>query len=218
LQPELHGRPITQEVVPGLTDIAVIIDRSGSMEPLTDSTIQGFNGFLQEQQNVAGDARLTLTLFDTPSDGKGGIEVVYENVPIKHVAPLNRETYRPWGSTPLYEAVGKTLDRMRLAPKRGETVLVVIITDGYENASRSYSQTRVKSIIEQCKSQGWQFLFLGANIEKSVGHDLGIGNTYTYMATEQSVGNTYSEISRGVTQTRNSRGTVVLDVAEADLT
>ncbi len=147
-----------------LTEIVCILDRSGSMESIRTDAIGGFNAFLAAQQQLPGDARLTLVLFDHEYDR------VLDAVPLAEVKPLTEETYVPRGTTALLDAVGRTLDdvgaRLAATPEaeRPGKVLVCILTDGLENASRDYTRDRVKGMIEhQQQKYGWEFQFLAAN-------------------------------------------------------
>lgn len=147
------------------TYIAVLLDRSGSMQSVKDDTIGGFNQFIREQKAAGDNALLTLVQFDT-----GGIDVIHESSPIKDVPDLNHETYRPRGGTPLLDALGETIHSTGRAlaaiPEdvRPDKIVFVIITDGQENASREHTKTSVKQLIEQQSNQyNWQFVYLGAN-------------------------------------------------------
>lgn len=147
-----------------LTEIAYILDRSGSMQPLQEAAISGFNDFLRDQLDVPGDARLTLVLFDDeylmPVAAK----------PIEEVPRLDATTYVPRASTALLDAIGETIDALgkRLEAtdeaERPGKVLVVIFTDGLENASRRYRWSDIaERIRHQRDKYGWEFIFLGAN-------------------------------------------------------
>jgi uncharacterized protein YegL len=149
---------------PTLTEIAFVLDRSGSMENIAHAAISGFNHFLREQQEAPGEARLTLVLFDDE------YLVPVDNVPVRNVAPLNSDTYVPRNTTALLDAVGETIDRLgrRLAataePERPAKVIVAILTDGLENASTRFTWHDVSSRIKhQTEVYKWEFLFLGAN-------------------------------------------------------
>lgn len=147
-----------------LTEIAFVLDRSGSMSTVTEAAISGFNEFLRDQKNVAGRARITLVLFDNE------YLVPLDALPLEEAVDLDTTTYVPRGSTALLDAIGTTIDRLgsRLeaiseADRPGQ-VIVAILTDGYENASEKYTWSEVsKKILEQTNSYKWQFLFLGAN-------------------------------------------------------
>lgn len=128
-------------------------------------TLGGFNGFLEKQQAMEGEAVLTTVLFSDE------IQVIHDRCPVKGVRPLSGREYEPEGCTALLDALGKTLTQVRenqrqLVPAfRPERTIVVVITDGMENASREYTLGRVRKLIAQCKEAGWEFLFLGANMD-----------------------------------------------------
>ncbi len=147
-----------------LTELVCIIDRSGSMMSIRNDAIGGFNAFIDAQQAIPGDARLTLVLFDHE------YELQLEGVALTLVNHLTTETYQPRGTTALLDAVGRTLDdigkRLAAAPEdeRPNKVLVCILTDGMENASKDYSRERVRAMVEhQQQKYGWEFQFLAAN-------------------------------------------------------
>ena len=151
-----------------VTEIAYILDRSGSMAPVTEAAIAGFNHFLRDQQQGElvgeGIARLTLVLFDDE------YLVPIDNLPVSEVVALDTTTYVPRGSTALLDAVGTTIDafksRIRALPKAQQPAKVIfaIFTDGYENASVKFSWTDIAGKIRRRREKdGWEFLFLAAN-------------------------------------------------------
>lgn len=149
---------------PNLTEIAYVLDRSGSMQPLQEAAIAGFNEFLRQQLDVPGDARLTLVLFDDE------YLVPVAAKPLEEVPSLDAGSYVPRGSTALLDAICVTIDSLgrRLAdtpePDRPGKVVVVVFTDGLENASRQFTWKDVSGRIQhQRDTYGWEFLFLGAN-------------------------------------------------------
>ena len=149
-----------------LTEIVFILDRSGSMAGLEDDTIGGFNGMIEKQKREQGDAYVSTILFDNYS------EVVHDRVDIRNVPPMTRKEYYVRGCTALLDAVGKAIHHIGNVHKyareedRPEKTLFVITTDGLENASRRYTYDKVKTMIErQRETYGWEFLFLGANID-----------------------------------------------------
>ena len=160
-----------------LTEIIIIMDRSGSMESVADDAIGGFNTFLKEQQeSKEGRCFMTYCQFDT------NYEIVHEALPIADMKPLDRETFVPRGGTALLDAVGKTIydvgRRLKKTPKdkRPGNVVVVILTDGEENSSRGYTLDKVKEMIKrQSKDYDWTFIFLGQGIDAfAAGHGMGL--------------------------------------------
>lgn len=150
----------------GLTELVFILDKSGSMGGLEQDTIGGYNSMLAKQKVVDGDAFITTVLFDN------GYELLHDRIDIKAVNFISEKEYRVGGSTALIDAIGKTIHKIGNAQKntavdyRAENVMFVIITDGAENASREYTSDKVKAQIERQKTKyGWEFIFLGANID-----------------------------------------------------
>lgn len=150
----------------GLTELVFIMDKSGSMAGLESDTIGGFNSMLQKQKAVDGECRITTVLFDN------NYELLHDRIDIRAVGPMTDKEYYVGGSTALLDAIGRTIHKIGTAQKhtandyRAEKVLFVIITDGLENASHEYSSDQVKAQIErQKKEYGWEFIFLGANID-----------------------------------------------------
>ena len=147
-----------------LTEIAFILDRSGSMQPMTEAAISGFNSFLHDQQEIEGEARLTLMLFDDE------FLMPIDSVPVSEVAELDTNTYIPRGSTALLDAIGRTVEQMhrriRKMPKAKQPgqIVVAIFTDGYENSSLEYDWKSIAALIrERREKDGWEFMFLAAN-------------------------------------------------------
>jgi hypothetical protein len=181
------------------TQIVVVLDRSGSMDSIAKPTVDGLNSFIKEQRNAKGDATMTLVQFDHE------YQIDYTARPINEVKDLiNGETFRPNGTTALFDAVGKTINDLNTT----DDVVFVIITDGHENASRTYNQQQVFGLIEEKKKMGWNFLFLGANQDAiKAGSSLGISssNSVNYNATADSVNTLYHNISNKVSSFRSSK-------------
>ncbi len=149
-----------------LTELVFILDRSGSMSGLESDTIGGFNAMLEKQKKVAGDALVSTVLFDDMSD------VIHDRRDIKAMQPLTDKEYYVRGSTALLDAVGFAINHIGNVHKycreedRPENTLFVITTDGMENASRHFRHDEIKKMIEKQKTKhGWEFIFLGANID-----------------------------------------------------
>ncbi len=150
----------------GLTELVFILDKSGSMGGLEKDTIGGFNSMLAKQKAEEGQCRVTTVLFDNR------YTLLHDRIDIRAVAPITDQEYRVGGSTALLDAIGRTIGKITDVQRstaeayRAEKVIFIIITDGEENSSREYSADRVKRLIRKEKEQyGWEFLFLGANID-----------------------------------------------------
>ena len=148
-----------------LTEMVFILDRSGSMGGLESDTVGGFNSMIKKQREEEGDAVVTTVLFDNL------IETLHDRIPLSDVPDLTEKEYFVRGCTALIDAIGETVDHISRVHKyiRPEdvpgNVIFVITTDGLENASRKYSSDQVKKMIEEKKKDGWEFLFIGANID-----------------------------------------------------
>ena len=149
-----------------LTEMVFILDRSGSMQGLEGDTIGGFNAMLEKQKAQAGEAFVSTVLFDDESS------VLHDRVDIQKVAPMTRRDYFVGGCTALLDAVGEAIRHIANVHKYAreedvpEKTVFVITTDGMENASRKYTYEKVKKMISlQQEKYGWEFLFLGANID-----------------------------------------------------
>lgn len=169
-----------------LTDINVVLDRSGSMSNVADSTITGYNEFIKGQKAMDGEAYVTLAQFDNHYD------VVYAGKNIQEVPELTSETFQPRGMTALLDAIGKTIvdTGVRLSnlseENRPSKVIFLILTDGGENASKEFTNSQVSTLIkQQTETYSWEFVFVGANQDAiSVGTSMGINaaNSMTYAA------------------------------------
>ena len=148
-----------------LTEIVFILDRSGSMAGLEADTIGGFNAMIEKQKAETGEAYVSTVLFDNETT------VIHDRVDVQKVAPMTRKDYYVRGCTALLDAVGSAIRHIGNIHKyareedRPEKTLFVITTDGMENASRRYDYARVKEMITARQAEGWEFLFLGANID-----------------------------------------------------
>jgi uncharacterized protein YegL len=148
------------------TELVFILDRSGSMSGLESDTIGGYNSLLSRQRTEQGTAIVTTVLFDDK------FELLHDRLDISGVSDISDKDYFVRGSTALLDAIGKTINKIGNVQKhtkpemRADKVLVIITTDGMENSSIEYSYDQIKRMIEHQKTQyGWEFIFLGANID-----------------------------------------------------
>jgi len=189
-----------------LTELVFILDRSGSMSGMEKDTIGGFNSFIEKQKKLEGECVLTTVLFDNRC------EVLHNRVCIEGVMPLTDRDYYARGTTALMDAVGISIENVLCAHRytakaqRPEKVMFVIMTDGMENASRRYDRKKVRQMIETCKSEyGWEFLFLGANIDaEETAESFGISrnNAVDYHADSEGTRLNYEVISETIAQVR----------------
>ena len=148
-----------------LTEVVFILDRSGSMEGLEADTIGGFNSMLAKQKKTEGEVLVSTVLFDHE------IEILHDRVPLSEVKNMTREKYWTRGSTALLDAVGSSIQHIKNVHKydreedRPDKTLFVITTDGMENSSHHFDYNEVKKLVEAQKESGWEFIFLGANID-----------------------------------------------------
>lgn len=146
--------------------ISVVLDRSGSMASIADDVVGGFNTFIEEQRRQEGEARVTLVQFDS----EDCFEILIDGADLAESKPLDPNRYIPRGSTPLWDAVGRMVARIDSeigtradAGKPIEDQLVLIVTDGFENASVEFDATKIASLVEARKKLGWTFVFLGSD-------------------------------------------------------
>lgn len=188
------------------TELVFILDRSGSMCGLERDTIGGFNAMLEQQKREAGEAVVTTVLFDDR------YELLHDRIDLRGVAPITEREYFVRGTTALLDAVGRTINKIAAAQRhtapglRADKVLFVITTDGYENASREFSHGQIKAMIQREREEyGWEFLFLGANIDAvAAAGQLGIreDRAVTSHADSQAVQLNYQTISAAVSSMR----------------
>ena len=192
----------------GLTELVFILDKSGSMSGLESDTIGGYNAMLEKQKTEEGSAHVTTVLFDNQ------MEMLHDRLPIKAVHPLTDKEYRVGGMTALLDAVGSTIRRLNElecampADEQAEKVIFVITTDGMENASREFTYPAVKKLIEsQQVEKGWEFIFLGANMDAiSEAGKLGIqaDRAASFVNDSQGIETNYRSVARAVSAMRSA--------------
>lgn len=187
------------------SELIFIIDKSGSMSGLEKDTIGGFNSLIRNQKKEKGQAIVSLILFDD------SIEYLYERVDLEKVEELSEKDYVPCGCTALLDAIGNSINKINNIRKEKsnkeiiDNTLVVITTDGLENASREYNYKMIKNIINKKKEEKWEFLFLGANIDsEEVASSIGIDKerSVNYNCDEEGIKLNYQCINEAVSTMR----------------
>ncbi len=191
-----------------LTEIVFILDRSGSMAGLEADTIGGFNAMIEKQKREPGKALISTVLFDSDT------QVIHDRVPLDRMKKLTEDEYYVRGCTALLDAVGGAIHHIGNVHKyareedRPEKTLFVITTDGMENASRRYCYDKVKTMIRRQKEKyGWEFLFLGANIDaarEAARFGIDPDRAANYHADHQGTGVIYETVSEAVCQVRSA--------------
>lgn len=191
-----------------LTEVVFILDRSGSMHGLETDTIGGFNSLLEKQKRAPGEALISTVLFDNTC------QVLHDRIPVERVAPLTDRDYTVGGCTALLDAIGGAIHHIGNVHKYArredvpEHTLFVITTDGMENASSRYPAQKVRQMIERQKEKyGWEFLFLGANIDAvETARQFGIGEdrAVNYHADSQGTRLNYEVLSAAISAVRSS--------------
>ena len=184
-----------------ITELVFILDRSGSMNGLEGDTIGGFNSLIEKQRKENGECFVTTVLFDNE------IKTLHDRVELKEIKDMTEEDYCVGGCTALIDAIGTSIEKIDgihryiRAEDVPEHTMFVIITDGMENASRRFSSREVKKMIEKHKKSGWEFLFIGANIDSvETARHFGISEdrAVNYHADKQGTAVAYECVSRAV--------------------
>lgn len=192
----------------GLTELVFILDRSGSMSGLEKDTLGGFNSMLKKQKEIEEECYITTVLFDHH------YKLLHDRINLKGVSLMTEEDYQVGGSTALLDTIGKTIHKISNVQKnthkdyRAEKVMFVIITDGEENASREFTSHDIKAMIEQQKKEfGWEFIFLGANIdavETARGFGIDADRAQNYFADARGTTLSYLAMNKAVTSLRKN--------------
>ena len=187
------------------TELVFILDRSGSMGGLEKDTIGGFNSMIEKQKKESGKCYVTTVLFDHE------ISVLHDRVELGDIKPLTEDDYTVRGCTALIDAIGSTVKRIESIHRYARpedvpaNVMFVITTDGLENASKEYRAEQVRKMIGEKKQKGWEFLFIGANIDAvGTAKDFGIGadRAVNYNATARGTGAVFASVTRAVSNMR----------------
>jgi uncharacterized protein YegL len=191
-----------------LTEIVVILDRSGSMDTIKNDAIGGFNTFLESQKNESGEAVMTVVQFDDQ------YLITVDGVDIQNVETLNEKTYVPRGMTALLDAIGKTIKTVgqRLSETteelRPEKIIFVILTDGDENSSREFNKSQINEMItHQTEVYNWQFIFLSAGMDAvgtAASYGISSSNTMAFAANSRGMNSTYTSMNAAVSSMRST--------------
>ena len=192
-----------------LTELVFILDRSGSMSGLEKDTIGGYNSMLKKQQSAEGEAIVTTVVFNNEYD------LLHDRINVRGISPITEDDYQVCGTTALLDAIGTTIQKIVNVQKRtsvaerAEKVLFVITTDGMENSSREYSASKIKKMVKNQKEHyGWEFIFLGANIDAiSTAEQFGIDKDFAvdYHADEIGTQLNYEVVSEAVFKLRSGQ-------------
>ena len=191
-----------------LTEIVFILDRSGSMSGLEADTVGGFNAMIAKQKKESGEALISTVLFDDES------VVIHDRVPVQNIAPMTERDYYVRGCTALLDAIGGAIHHIGNIHKYArpedvpEHTMFVITTDGQENASHRYTSEQVKKMIERQKEKyGWEFLFIGANIdavETAARYGISRDRAVNYNADGEGTHILYESVAKAVCNVRAS--------------
>ena len=189
-----------------ITELVFILDRSGSMAGLESDTIGGFNAMIEKQKKQDGECYVSTVLFDNVS------EVLHDRVKLSEIKPMTDRDYTVRGCTALIDAIGGAIHHIGNVHKYArpedvpENTVFIITTDGMENASHRYTSDRVKAMIERQKAKyGWEFLFIGANIdavETASRYGIGADRAVNYNADPKGTSIVYESVSRAVCNVR----------------
>jgi ADP-ribosylglycohydrolase len=198
--PGIASKPIGEPGAAGQADIWLLLDRSGSMRPLRSDVVGGVAAFVDEQRRRPGDARISIAQFD----GEEPFDLMVDRASLAEVPDLAPQ-YQPRGLTPLYDAIGRLLDRAESLPADDADRLIVIFTDGHENNSSRWTAEAVRERITGLQARGWTFVFLGANIDSydtgsRVG--LGAGNVTNYAGDSAGTAVAYQSLTRAAGEWR----------------
>ena len=192
----------------GITELVFILDRSGSMSGLEKDTIGGFNSMIEKQKKQEGECYVSTVLFDNES------EVIHDRIKLSEIKPMTEDDYYVRGCTALIDAIGGAIHHIGNIHKYArpedvpEHTMFIITTDGMENASHRYTSDKVKVMIERHKEKyGWEFLFIGANIdavETAAQYGIGSDRAVNYNADEKGTKILYATVSESICQMRSN--------------
>lgn len=191
-----------------LTEIIFILDKSGSMYPVVDDTIGGFNSTIEKQKEIEGECLISTILFNNDS------QTLHDRVNLQTIKPLTKKDYEVSGCTALLDAVGDAINLISTVHKyireedKPEKTMFIITTDGMENASRKFSYQDIKKLISSKQEEGWEFIFLGANIDAyEEGKKFGLEEDHIceYRQDAEGVKQQYARMEKVMKQVRRDR-------------
>jgi uncharacterized protein YegL len=186
-----------------ITEIACVIDRSGSMASIRNDAIGGFNTFLEDQKKLPDKAKTTVVLFDDE------YLLLHNGVDLENVKPLTEKTYVPRGTTALYDAIGRTISAIdaRVSGTTDQKVILAILTDGQENASREFKKSKIIEMIQSREKMGWCILYLSASASAFADASMiGVSsnNTMSFVPDSKGMHKAYSTMSASFSDYRSS--------------
>lgn len=182
--------------------IIAVVDRSGSMERIRGAAIEGYNSFVRQQAEAPGDTFITTLMFNGDS-----IPTRFANAePARFARTLDRFSYAPNGGTALRDALGYAIENVGYPREQaGDQVIVAVLTDGEENASKVYSEARIHTLVSAAQERGWTFIYLAANIDAfATGQQYGFNPTHTYSFAHDAAGTAeaFANMSRSAVAAR----------------
>lgn len=198
------SNPKNTEAAPDKMHVQILLDRSGSMETIAAATIDGLNGFLAKQRAVPGICRLSLADFDS----REPFRLIADAIPMAEMRDLGPNDFQPRGGTPLFDALGLAIERCTARAKSDpvEDQILVIVTDGAENASTDFTGPEIAKKLKKRQTKGWTVLYLGANQDSfAVGSDLNLsaGNVANFVATDAGVQSAFDVVDAALVTHRS---------------